>query len=194
MVLFGKTTFGSIMANCTKCQLPIETKTNNPDSFCGPCKRVGQKEPRIWLTPIERDDLELVLAWRSNPEIYRYFRQQDGPLRWNEHVDWFESRPTDRADFIIHYGKRRVGVVNINPDDEVGIYLGDVSARGKGVATKALNWLCDRFDDREPLFAEIHKENDASKRLFRHCGFRQEDTDEDWETYIYESLSATSSQ
>lgn len=181
------------MSNCINCLLPLETKSNQSDRRCGPCRRAAQTEPEIWLSPLERDDLELVFAWRSNPEIYQHFRQQDSPLKWEDHISWFESRSNDREDFIIHYNGRRVGVVNIDSNDEVGIYLGDVSARGNGVASEALNWLCDRFKERSPLFAEIHEENDASKRLFRRCGFRQTAKDDDWETYIYESSSAMSS-
>jgi RimJ/RimL family protein N-acetyltransferase len=141
----------------------------------------------IRVSPLDDDDLELVLAWRSNPDIYRYFRDQDSPLVWSEHVRWYESRPTDRHDFVVHYDGRRVGVVTIDTNDAVGIYLGDFSARGHGVATAALGWLCDRFHDREPLLAEIHRENESSLRLFERCGFRQRGRDEEWFKYAYES-------
>jgi hypothetical protein len=30
--------------------------------------------------PIREDELELLLAWQSNPLIYEHFREQDGPL------------------------------------------------------------------------------------------------------------------
>jgi RimJ/RimL family protein N-acetyltransferase len=138
------------------------------------------------IFPLDRDDLELVLAWRSNPEIYRYFRQQDEPLEWEEHVKWFESRSTERYDFVIHYDGRRVGGISLDASNRVSIYLGDFSARNQGVATSTLHWLCHQFEDRTPLIAEIHKSNASSKQLFTRCGFQQQGCEGPWLQYIYD--------
>jgi len=135
---------------------------------------------------MDPDDLELVLAWRSNPKIYRHARSQDSPLEWESHLSWYESREASRHDFIIHYEGRRVGVVSIAANDEISVYLGDFSTHGKGVATAALGWICERFEYRSPLIAEIHEENDASKRLFEGCGFQHRDRDGEWIEYRYE--------
>jgi RimJ/RimL family protein N-acetyltransferase len=70
--------------------------------------------------------------------------------------------------------------------DEVGIHLGYPSARGQGVATAALNWLCARFKERVPLFAEIHENNDASSRLFERCGFGRTGREDGWLQYAYD--------
>lgn len=178
------------MTVCNDCGRPIKTNRDSSDedaqSRCGSCTKLVENHCSIRVSPLERDDLELVLAWRSNPEIYRHFRLQNNPLEWHEHVTWFESRSPNRHDFMIHYDERRVGVVSIDSDDEVGIYLGDFSAHGHGIATASLGWLCNRFEDRTPLFAEIHEENAASKRLFNRCGFQQRDTDGEWLQYIYD--------
>jgi len=142
--------------------------------------------PSIQVTPITEEDLELVLAWRSNPKIYRHFRKQDRPLEWENHIAWYESRETDRHDFIIHYEGRRVGVVSIAADENISIYVGDFSAHGQGVATAALRWLCERFKQRSPLIAEIHKKNVPSKGMFEGCGFQQCERDGEWIKYSYE--------
>lgn len=181
------------MPVCDYCTLSIEGI--NPDQdhqtlLCDPCSTLQAKSPSIRMTPLEDDDLELVMAWRSNPEVYRYFRHQEGPLVWDEHLTWFSAREDDRHDFIIHFDGRRVGGVSIDSDDFVGVYLGDFDARGSGVATAALTWLCDRFDTRTPLTAEIHSDNEASKRLFERCGFTHssegEENEDDWMYYIYD--------
>jgi RimJ/RimL family protein N-acetyltransferase len=165
-------------------ELPIGTVL-----ACSPCGRLAGGDDPIWVRPLDRDDLELVLAWRSNPEIYEHFRRQDGPLEWEEHVSWFESRPEARFDYVVRYTDRRVGSVNLTETDEVGIYLGDVSARGRGVATWALRWVCDRFDTREPLWAEIHRENERSRALFERCGFERVGSKCEWLEYVYRSDS-----
>ena len=178
------------MAVCDDCELPIERvrEDNSGDTaVCFPCESLRNKDLDINLRPLNWEDLELVLAWRSNPEIYQHFRLQEGPLNWSEHVKWYESRDTDRHDFIIQYSNRRVGVVSIDSTDEIGIYLGDFSAHGQGVATTALKWACARFSERKPLLAEVHEENKASRRLFERCGFEQTNKNGSWIEYTYDS-------
>lgn len=139
----------------------------------------------VSLRPVEVSDLEILLAWRSNPRIYRHFREQDGPLSWEEHLDWFASRPSGRRDYVIEYAGRRVGSISLTEDGEVGIYVGELELWGSGVATVALERAIERVDD-ERLMADIHHENDASRRLFERCGFELAETEGDWERYTYE--------
>lgn len=176
------------MATCTDCGLDLvaDSGSNQDRPLCEPCTQLSDSPLPIRITPISENDLELVYAWRSNPEIYRHFRQQDGPLVWEDHVEWFHSRSRARHDFIIRFDNRRVGVVSLDDANEVGVLLGDYSARGHGVATAALHWLCQRFTDRRPLYAEIHDENSPSKRLFVGCGFEKSGRDGDWIRYVYD--------
>lgn len=173
------------MSECDNCGQSIETAIDRR-SRCEPCRTLSEHTIPVWITPMEAEDLELVLAWRSNPKIYRHFRRQDAPLKWESHLLWYESRSADRHDFIIQYEGRRVGVVSITATDQISIYVGDFSAQGNGVATAALEWLCKRFESRSPLFAEIHQDNDSSRRLFEGCGFQQRRRDGEWITYTYE--------
>ena len=176
------------MATCDDCRLPIKRSADSSrtESICDSCLTLHEFDFPIRVRPVERDDLELLLAWRSNPKIYRHFRVQDGPLDWEEHVAWYESRADSRYDFVIQYEERPVGVVSIGLDNEVGIYLGDYSAHGHGVATAALEWICERFRTRSPLTAEIHENNEQSIRLFKRCGFAKSGTDGEWIQYVYE--------
>lgn len=180
-----------MMNTCDDCGQTSATRCidNNDEAreLCEPCIGLARDDRPLRVSPLKPDDLELVLAWRSNPEVYHHFRQQEGPLDWNKHVAWYESRDSDRYDFVVYYEGRRVGVVSIDHNDEVGIYLGDFSAHGHGVATAAMEWLCDRFKDHWPLFAEVHKENDASRLLFERCGFQQKGRDDEWLQYVYDS-------
>jgi RimJ/RimL family protein N-acetyltransferase len=178
----------SSVTTCDDCGLPgaVGSVSGGDRSLCDPCAGLAATDLPVRVSPIGRGDLELLLAWRSNPDIYRHFRRQSGPLDWDEHVRWFESRPPERHDFLVPYSGRRVGVVSVDKMDEVGIYLGDHSARGQGVATAALNWLCARFNERAPLFAEIHENNEASNRLFERCGFRRTGRENGWLQYAYD--------
>lgn len=176
------------MATCADCGLQREDEqwSDSERPLCSHCTRLSHSDLSIRITPISEDDIELVYAWRSNPDIYRHFRQQQGPLEWGSHVEWFRSRSDARHDFIIRYEGRRVGVVSIDASDEVGVLLGDFSARGQGVATASLNWLRERFRERTPLSAEIHEENQSSKQLFERCGFEKSGRDGNWIRYVYD--------
>jgi RimJ/RimL family protein N-acetyltransferase len=150
---------------------------------CEPCQQL--RKQNIAVSLMTDDDLELVLAWRSNPEVYQHFREQNKPLSWEDHVEWFKSRNSDRLDFVIEFDGRRVGVISLNADDEVSIYLGDISARGNGVATAAVEWISERFFERTPIYAEVHEDNKRSKHLFKRCGFKHLKRDGDWLQYVY---------
>lgn len=139
------------------------------------------------VRPIQRDDLELVLAWRNNPTIYEHFVEQDGPLRWEDHVRWFESRPPARRDYVTRYDGRRIGVVGVDESGFVTVYIGEPALWGEGIGTKLLNWLTARHDPERDLHAEIHVDNDRSRRLFERCGFEHVNRDTDWDTYQYVS-------
>lgn len=142
-------------------------------------------EPSVSLDPVGLDDLELLLAWRSNPRIYEHFRRQDGPLEWGAHVEWFANRDPDRRDWVIRYNGRRVGAVYVTTNDEIGVYVGETSAWGQGIAKAALEAAVNRIPDRRPLTAQIHEDNDTSQQLFVTVGFKQHARDGDWFEYRY---------
>jgi RimJ/RimL family protein N-acetyltransferase len=137
---------------------------------------------KIELRPARLEDLELMLAWRSDPEIYKHFREQESPLEWENHVNWFVNRPPERHDLIIRYGGRRVGVVNMNEENYVGVYIGEKSLWGEGIGTTAVDELCRRFD-REAFYAEINVNNEESQKLFEKCGFEKVSESNGWLKY-----------
>ena len=116
---------------------------------------------------LEEEDLELVLCWRSQPRIYKWARRQRERLDWDEHQKWFETLPSSSVYYIIEWSGRRVGLVGLDANDFISIYIGDESALGNNVATRGLKWICEKFADRTPLFAEIHVDNTPSKNLLR---------------------------
>jgi RimJ/RimL family protein N-acetyltransferase len=147
---------------------------------------IRSKRNEISFRPLKRQDLELVLAWRSNPEIYEHFRKQQGPLTWEEHLNWFNNRHQDRSDYMIKYEGRRVGSVFVDEKGFVGTYIGETSLWGNGIGTEATEWICQQHHPGNELRAEIHKENDASIQLFKRCDFVPEARDENWVIYRFE--------
>ena len=172
---------------CANCGLEFQKKIESDQESCVPCKNLIDGPPQIHVSPISSEDLELVLAWRSHPDIYKYFREQTGPLAWSEHMSWYNSRDTRRHDFLLHFEGRRVGVVGIDEENKVTVYIGDFSARNNGIATAAIRWLKSRFPSRRPLLAEVHEENKPSRTLFQTCGFQEDTRSDGWIKYVYRS-------
>lgn len=142
-------------------------------------------ERSVSLRPANRQDVDQMFRWRNDPEIYQWFRNQDEPLNWHDHVDWFQSRPDERTDLIIEYPSTPAGVVSLAADGDVGIYIGEKHLWGKGIASEALEKaLQGRYGE---FSAEIHVDNTASQKLFEKQGFERVGKEGEWIQYQYVS-------
>ncbi|MFA9516861.1 GNAT family N-acetyltransferase [Halopenitus sp. H-Gu1] len=135
----------------------------------------------VSLRQATRQDIDRIYQWRNDPEIYRWFRNQDEELDWHDHVEWFQNRPEDREDLIIEYMGGPVGVVALAADGDVGIYIGEKRLWGKGIASEALEKAIE--DKREELSAEIHVDNTGSQKLFEKHGFERIGQEGEWIQY-----------
>jgi RimJ/RimL family protein N-acetyltransferase len=155
------------------------------------------EDDSVQLRPVTDEDLELLMAWRSHPDVYRYFYKQDGPLAWDTHYRFWKTRQ-DRIDWIIYLDdgnqKRKVGSVNIikvsSDCPEVGIFIGEITLMGKGIGTRSVSlvvqWLKTRGFAR--VRANVSKENMPSQRLFTSLGFKQRGEIHDGAEWVYEKL------
>lgn len=132
--------------------------------------------------PVTTDDLELLLAWRSHPELYNHFSRQDDPLTWKDHFEWWQSRE-NRRDWIIVINSderwRDVGSVYATELDtetpEVGVYVGEITSWGNGIATDGLNFIIDWLGEHNysKARAKIADANEPSQNLFQKVGFER---------------------
>ena len=144
------------------------------------------------LIPLNRKrDLELVMSWRSNPIIFKWFKLQSEPLVWINHLSYWKHRD-DGLDFIILFENRKVGLISISEwshHPEVSIMIGEVSLWGKGVAKKSIQLLIKKFKKVKTFKAIINRKNAGSQKLFVSCGFRfneSNQTDSEWLVYEYQ--------
>ena len=134
----------------------------------------------ISLCEATKDDLSLLLAWRNHPEVMKYFIEQKGPIVWENHCAWWHKR-RNRIDWMIvvdtGQSVRRVGSVNASNletlSPSVGIFIGEVTLWGQGVAKKALVLALDWLNRMRYVQAgaTIVKSNERSIRLFESVGF-----------------------
>lgn len=145
------------------------------------CKKIGE-DSKIIIRQITDNDLELLMAWRSNPLIYKFFYIQKEPLKWEEHYSWWMSRE-NRVDWIILLREnntiRKVGSVNVsqlNTDNpEIGILIGEFFLWGKHIGRHSvslvLKWL--KNIGYKKAHARILENNIRSIKLFESLGFKK---------------------
>ena len=130
------------------------------------------------LVDATEKDLPLMLAWRSNPLVYQGFYQQDSPLVWEGHVQWFRERPSSWRSFIILYDERPVGVVTIGQlehfSPEIGYYIGETTLWGKGIGREAVRLGLEFIKEqgKEYCHTTVLMRNERSVRLLNSLGFK----------------------
>lgn len=142
----------------------------------------------VTLRPLALDDLEMLHAWMSDPELAMW-GGWNTPLaraafiqRWTRIV----TEPQEHMQmFAIDVAGAFAGfcqLADIQRDERramVGIALGDKTQRGKGIGSGALRLLCDyafTVPCLERVYAEVYSFNARSMRLFERAGFVREGT------------------
>ena len=152
----------------------------------------------IKILPINKSnliELALLMAWRSNPEVFKFFKLQNGPLIWNDHYK-FITESSDRLDYLVYIDNRPIGHLALSSIlseyPEISILLGETTLWGKGLSTLILNEFIKllRLNDYKKYSARISSFNLASIRLFEKIGFiyyRPIELESNWGIYLLDS-------
>lgn len=142
---------------------------------------ISLQKSTIELKEATGDDIELVMAWRNNPEIYKGFFVQTDALEYVGHYNYW-YRYADWQQWIIYYGEepynRRVGQVNVQHLDsdcpEVGYLIGEPKLWGHGVATEAVKQSLDWLKEMgyKSVCARTKQDNIGSQRILEKLGFQ----------------------
>ena len=134
---------------------------------------------RLILRGINETDAMEIVEWRSDPEVYRYFKSPH-KITIKEHFSWYNDRYLQndkRFDWMcIEKGTgKKIGIFGLAFGDnnaEIN-YLLAPNAQHKGYAIEAIRCLLDYAKQKNALhvIAEIHKDNNPSIRLIRKLGF-----------------------
>lgn len=134
--------------------------------------------PRLTLRELGPGDTDLIVSWRSEPSVYRYFLSPH-PLTAAEHNSWYTQRylhNPDRYDWIAVAGSLPVGVFGLIRQGNVAEvnYLLAPDAQHRGYAAEAvtalLDWARCNWHVQYAL-AEIHRENQPSLHFAASLGF-----------------------
>ena len=147
----------------------------------------------VRLRPIADADTDLIVKWRNTPSVVQnfIFRQTFTP---EMHRSWLATKVAtgqvvqyiiiDKAD------DKPVGSVyyrdidNHNRSAEYGIFIGEESARGKGLGTETAKILTDfGFAELQlhRISLRVLAENTAARRSYEKAGFVQEGVFRDME-------------
>ena len=123
-------------------------------------------------------DTQLIYEWQSAPSTRKYCRNPQIPSL-SEYKKWMKDVISDlnRELMVLTASEGPVGLVRMDKldsgvaDYEISILISPEQYQ-KGYGKKALSLARDEWPDYR-LFAEIHKENIASIKLFQSSGYKQ---------------------
>ena len=153
---------------------------------------------KIRILPLNKanlTELALLLSWRSNPEVFKFFKHQKAALIWNDHYS-FITNSKDRLDYLVYLDDRPVGhlaLSNILSEyPEISIMLGETTLWGKGLSSTILSEFLKflRLNNYKKYSARISNVNIASIRLFEKLGFKYDcpvESEPNWGIYLFNS-------
>jgi RimJ/RimL family protein N-acetyltransferase len=135
--------------------------------------------PDVTLRPAGREDAELLLSWRNDPEVRAASFSQD-PVLPDVHTAWLArtlADPDTRL-LIVERDGRPAGQVRLTRSGRAAeVHIGlSGAASGRGVGSQALRLAADVARTQlgvEVLEARIRRGNERSVRAFRAAGFEE---------------------
>ena len=150
--------------------------------------------PVIGLRPAEASDAEALFEWANDPEARSQSFSQE-PIRWEDHLAWFNMRlnDVDSSTLIVEADGVACGVVRL---DTISVHRQELSInvsptnRGRGIGWRAIaQALADVFgaDPDAEILARIKHDNRASRSAFERAGFREVGYGDDGELIYFAS-------
>lgn len=149
-------------------------------------KKISDPSVGIYLRPITREDTDLIVAWRNNEEVRKYFIYQ-APFTREGHLNWITNMvETGKVIQMIICdldGDTPLGSVYIRDIDrqhskaEYGMFVGEKTARGRGVGTAAARLMLDysfREEKLHRIYMRVFASNEQSIRSCEKAGFIKE--------------------
>ena len=142
----------------------------------------------VTIRPITYDDTDNIIKWRNGDYVRSHFIDQRLFTK-ESHENWLRTMvETGKvAQFIILLDGAPVGSVYLRDidhdkkDAEYGIFIGEESARGKGVGTKSAKLIIEyAFNELhlDKIFLRVHKDNVGAVKSYEKAGFVKNDHEE----------------
>lgn len=114
----------------------------------------------------------------SNEKTARQFSYKTDPIKYEDHVIWFQKQigNLESLIFVFEQNEGKVGIVRFTNEKTnwlVGINI-QKDFRGKGLSTQMLVMAIEALKPEIPIFAYIKKNNAASMKTFTAAHFTRE--------------------
>lgn len=149
-------------------------------------KSVSLDGDRVYLRSITYDDTDMIVRWRNQDNVIRYFFYR-GEFTRESHENWLKTRvetgEVEQFIVVLKDGDRPVGCTYIRDIDhenskaEYGVFLGEADIRGMGIGKEILNLTVKYAFDvlkLHRIYARVKETNKPSLYSFLHSGFEQE--------------------
>lgn len=141
---------------------------------------------KVKLKPIDESDTANIVKWRNSESVRENFLYRD-LFTVESHTNWLRNMvwTGKAAQFIIYDNGtgQAVGSVflrdidELNKKAEFGIFIGEESARGKGIGTEAAKLILKygfQTLKLHKIFLRVLAENENAVKSYRKAGFVQE--------------------
>jgi RimJ/RimL family protein N-acetyltransferase len=141
---------------------------------------------RIYLRPIEREDVPLVTAWINRPEVTRTLRMTR-PMNRRQEEEWGERLGRSENDLslliAVKETDRPIGATSFHHIDsrnrhaEFGIMIGEPDEWGKGYGTEATALMVRHAFETlnlNRIWLHVYEYNSRGLRSYEKLGFKKE--------------------
>lgn len=146
------------------------------------------KSDRLYLRPMLPGDAPMIVRWRNSKHVASTSRESTkGNLSLKQHLEWFAKTREDQIDYIIELNKESLPIGSLSfawrvlPGfklcAELGKFIGEEKALGKGFASEATNlWLDHGFNalKLDCVIARTRKNNLSNIKVNQKMGFTVE--------------------
>ena len=142
---------------------------------------------RVYLRPLELEDLERLVRWFTNPEVTQYLLGPRWPLNRLREEEWLRNLYRSNRDLVfalcLRENDRHIGncglhrISWIDRFAELGIAIGEPEYWGKGYGTEAAGLLLDyafRVLNLNRVELHVFATNERAIRSYRKLGFQEE--------------------
>lgn len=143
----------------------------------------------ITLTPLCKEDIELVRFWRNSDAIKRYALNQD-EISKEQQERWFASLAEKEDEyFIIEIQEEKVGLIWFNKRDErveTGFYIYDETKQNSLTPYKIVTLFHDYLFNQkgfEKLTCKIMHDNQRAVRFNLSLGYKEKQSFELYKSY-----------
>jgi RimJ/RimL family protein N-acetyltransferase len=140
----------------------------------------------IRLRAIEEDDLPLLAAWKSDPEINRFFHEY-GPISLRQQRLWYENQLSSSREhtFVVCDLEGRplgtAGLVNIDTRsmkaELARVIIGDKTRRGAGIGAQIFALIAQYAFEHlnlNRLYGEVLLSNPSALSYYKKVGCKEE--------------------